>query len=398
MTTHCTSCHFKNGYSPFSLENYNDVSKRADFILYVLENKIMPPWTADTTYRSFKNQNVVSKAEIEIFRRWINEGKQEGELSQSQEKKSIEFITQFDTTWHFGMSRKYKVAQLNQDVFKRFYVKTDIDRDIYASRFEFRPGNTKIVHHSEVFIDTAHHLLPEMKIPGNEIISGDGYEQRSSDLSSYNYLTGWLPGELYEEFPSGICAKIPKGSSMYFLMHYSSTPVEEIDSSVFLIHENMNVGEKRYYETIDIHGHSDVSNGPFIIQPDTVVKFHAIKEINHKISAFSLLVHAHHLAKSVLAYIVTPSNDTIPLIKIPEWNFDWQFVYKFKEFEIIPSGSIVHYFVTYDNTSNNPENPNNPPKKVRYSFEADQEMMELFIYYVPYMEGDETKLLDYSED
>ena len=396
ITEHCIQCHFENGYSPFSLESYSDVRKRADFILHVLENKIMPPWTADPHYKNFKNQNIISVDEINLVKEWINLGKAEGEENIKEQKTTLTYKPDFDTVWHFGMERKYFYTDINKDNFKRFYVKTNINRDIYASRFEFKPGNNRIVHHSEVFIDTTNPVLPDFSIPGSDIIKGGRYEERNENLNNFNYMTGWLPGEMYEEFPEGICARIPKGSAMYFLMHYAPTSVEESDSSVFYVYENNDTTKMRYYKTIDLHGHSDVINKPFLIPPDSVVTFHSIKVIKEKISAFSLLVHAHHLAKNVLAYIVTPSADTLPLIRIPEWNFNWQFVYKFEEFMVIPNGSTIHYFVTYDNTVKNLENPNIPPKPVRYSFNADQEMMELFIYHVPYLQGDESKPLNYS--
>ena len=397
ITKHCTTCHFENGYSPFSLETYSDVSKRADFILHVLENKIMPPWTADTNYRSYINQNVMSTEEIRVIKDWVNLGKPEGTEAKIEVKKT-RVSSGFDTTWSFGMERKYDDVEINKDIFKRFYIKTTINRDIYASRFEFKPGNNRIVHHSEVFIDTTNPTLPDFSIQGSDIIEGQKYEERNQDLSNFNYMTGWLPGEMYEEFPDGIYARIPKGSAMYFLIHYAPTPILESDSSSFNIHENIDEGEKRFYSTIDLHGHSDLVGKSFSIPPDSVITLHSIKKVTEKVSAFSLLVHAHHLAKSVLAYIITPESDTLPLIKIPEWNFNWQFIYKFEKFEIIPAGSVVHYYVTYDNTAENPENPNNPPKKIRYSFDADQEMMELFIYAVPYKDGDENTPLNYSTE
>ncbi len=392
---HCTSCHFENGFSPFSLDSYLSVKNRSDFICHVIENGIMPPWTADTSYRKFKNQNVLSKKELKIIQQWSKEGGIEGEEIVQIQKKQTNNNRQFDTTWCIPMVRSYSVKNLNQDLFKRFYVKTDFVRDVYVSRFEFRPGNKNIVHHSEVFLDSSGQNFPDLSIPGNEQIPGMNYEARIPGLSNFQYITGWLPGEMYEEFPKGIYSKIPKGSKMFFLMHYASTPIEETDSSVFFVHENKNLKGIRVAKTIDIHGHRDLDKGSFYIPKDSVVSLHCRKVIKEDISAFSLLVHAHHLAKSMLAYVVTPKNDTIPLLKIPKWNFNWQFIYKFKKFEIIPKNSIVHYFVEYDNTINNLENPNFPPKDIHYSFEADQEMMELFIYYVPYSKGDEKMPLDY---
>lgn len=398
IDNHCNLCHFQNGFSPFALTDYFSVQKRSSFILNVLENKIMPPWAADTSYRCYVNQNVLTKKEIETFRKWVQFGCVEGKTSELKSKVKVDKFFSLDTTWTLPMVRPYTVKDLNADIFKRFYIETKFKRDVYASRFEWKPGNRNIVHHTEVFFDSLGMDIPDLSIPGNEQIPGQNYEGRIPGLTTYSYLTGWLPGELFEEFPKGIYAKIPKGSSMFYLMHYAATPVEETDSTVFYIHETKNIENARICKTVDVHGHRDLVKGSFYLPADSVLTLHCKKVIKEKISAFSLLVHAHHLAQSMLAYVVTPTKDTIPLLRIPKWNFNWQFIYKFKKFEIIPAGSVIHYYVTYDNTVQNPENPNIPPRDTHYSFEADQEMMELFLYHVPYLDGDERRPIEYPSD
>jgi hypothetical protein len=213
----------------------------------------------------------------------------------------------------------------------------------------------------------------------------------------YRYLTGWLPGEKYEEFPSGIAAKITAKANFIFLIHYAPYPVMESDSSVFIMHITR---EKnlREYATFSLHGHSDVQGERFFIPAGQKVTLHASKTIEEDLSAFAVLAHAHHLARAMKAYCITPQQDTIPLLLIDNWDFNWQFLYKFRNYEKLPAGSVVHFFVAYDNTTDNPENPNNPPKDVSYSFDADQEMMEFFIYHVPYRDGDELLKIEYPDD
>ncbi len=101
--------------------------------------------------------------------------------------------------------------------------------------------------------------------------------------------------------------------------------------------------------------------------------------------------HMHQLGKSFLAYAITPIGDTINLVKIPNWDFNWQEFYRYKKMLFIPSGSIIHAEAVYDNTSNNLSNPNNPPQPVLIetgSMDDTTEMMRLVFLYVPYKEGD----------
>jgi hypothetical protein len=105
----------------------------------------------------------------------------------------------------------------------------------------------------------------------------------------------------------------------------------------------------------------------------------------------------HLLGKSFWAYALTPDHDTIRLIRIPQWDFNWQNFYTFKKMLKIPAGSIIYIEGVFDNTSDNPYNPNNPPKEVRDnngSMRATDEMFQLIITYLPYEEGDEAISLE----
>ena len=115
-------------------------------------------------------------------------------------------------------------------------------------------------------------------------------------------------------------------------------------------------------------------------------------------SVFEAYFHAHHLCTSMIAFAVTPHSDTIPILRINNWNFNWQMRYKFKKYLKIPENSIIHFIATYDNTLNNKQNTQIPPKDVMASFNADDEMMELFLLYLDYNPNDENILIrEYNE-
>jgi hypothetical protein len=97
----------------------------------------------------------------------------------------------------------------------------------------------------------------------------------------------------------------------------------------------------------------------------------------------------HFLGKSFSSLAATPDGEAIPLIRIENWDFNWQSTYIFKNLLKIPAGSVIVMQATYDNTSANPANPNNPAKEVGYGWNSTDEMCNLIIYYVDYREGDE---------
>jgi len=89
------------------------------------------------------------------------------------------------------------------------------------------------------------------------------------------------------------------------------------------------------------------------------------------------------------AFAIQPKGDTIPLIYIPEWDFNWQEFYVPEKLIFIPEKSEIVVQATFDNTSDNPSNPTNPPKRVISGANTTDEMMSLIVVSVPYLEGDE---------
>lgn len=108
----------------------------------------------------------------------------------------------------------------------------------------------------------------------------------------------------------------------------------------------------------------------------------------------------HMLGKSFKAYAITPKGDTIRLVNIPQWDFNWQEFYRFKKIIKIPSGSVLHADAIYDNSAGNPNNPHHPPRDIKFEWgmNDDSEMMRLVLLYLPYQEKDETISLETKND
>ena len=120
--------------------------------------------------------------------------------------------------------------------------------------------------------------------------------------------------------------------------------------------------------------------------------------VSNDISVISFFPHSHLLGDSWEIFATTSQNDTIPFIRINDWDFDWQNYYYPEYMLHIPSGSTIHAIATYDNTSNNPDNPNNPPQYVFWGDGTTDEMFFLPILYVDYEQGDEDIALGLAQD
>jgi hypothetical protein len=82
------------------------------------------------------------------------------------------------------------------------------------------------------------------------------------------------------------------------------------------------------------------------------------------------------------AEAVLPDGTTKLLIHVPDWDFNWQDTYHFKEPVPLPAGTRINVTAYYDNSSENPDNPHNPPKEVRWGEQTTDEMCILFLSYI----------------
>jgi len=83
---------------------------------------------------------------------------------------------------------------------------------------------------------------------------------------------------------------------------------------------------------------------------------------------------------------VTPTNDTINLIRINNWDFEWQGFYFYQTFLKIPAGSMIYAKGNYDNTVS-ASNPN--PVTVQSGLDTEDEMFIFIFQFLPYQLGDE---------
>jgi hypothetical protein len=125
-----------------------------------------------------------------------------------------------------------------------------------------------------------------------------------------------------------------------------------------------------------------------------VLTFHNIYPMDTTYSIFSIAPHMHLIGKDFKIWAVTPGGDSIPLINIPKWDFNWQMLYSYPFMIKLEEGTLIYANATYDNTENNPYNPNIPPMNIGYGESSTTEMFKYFMNLLTYMPGDENIVLD----
>ena len=408
----CAICHNPQGAGPFDLITYKDVTKRSKMIEEVIIKKNMPPWPADPNYREFLNQKSLEESEIEILTQWLESEKIEGRPTKNNLLASLlkdQLGEPADLTLY--MSQAHITKGENKDEFLMMSFPFILEKDTFIRKVEFIPDNTSIVHHINAHLihyddHNKSHLNTLHRSVDTELFSDTECFKKLNilnDDTTYPILTpsiaNYLPGSEQTEYPDGIGGfkATKKNTILVNDFHYAPTPYPEKDSSYFKIYFNDKAPKRKVHETqLGTFGISKITP-PLIIHPNEIKEFTTEAIITQDISLLTINPHMHLLGKSFLAYALTLNNDTIPLIKIDNWNFRWQYFYTFKKMVKIPAGSKIIVKAIYDNTVNNPDNPFSPPQLVserqdlngRGSMRTSDEMLQFIINYVYYQSGDE---------
>ena len=381
----CSSCHREGEIGPMPFTTYAEVAAYGEFIEYVTSIGYMPPWSPDADYSHFVGEKVLTADELETLSAWVDAGKPEGDPSYNPGLPDFPSGSQIGTPDQvLAMGEAYVHGGDMTDQYQVFVLPTDFDGDVSIRALEVQPGNGNVAHHAILGLDisgTAAALDAEDPEPGYESFGGFGFSAESS------FFGAWVPGALAVAYPPGIGRVIPQGADVLLQMHYGPSPIEESDLSEVNVFFSEVPIEREVITAIMGPQHLDA---PFILPPNQVSSFHGTLPVNQDVSLINIAPHCHLIGASWLVYATSPNNqDTIPLISIPSWDFNWQGFFTFPHLTKIPQGYTLHGEATYDNTTNNPFNPNDPPQWVSFGEGTEDEMFFIFMDLVPYQEGDE---------
>ncbi len=414
LYNNCTICHRSGGNAHFSLVTYEDARRNAGGNAYVVKERIMPPWPADPHYTEFVGQRILSDKDIKILEKWASEGAPEGPKEKLPQLPKYPVGSEIGTPdMRIPVTPVFLKAN-NIDRFLLVKVPFELPRDTFASLIEFMPGTHNVVHH--VNGDMVKYDFDKKKdvFAGDRVV--DMVEDTASLLQAFQRLglpnddgsypvlqksvVNYLPGVVGQKYPEGIGGyMLPrKGAFLLNDLHYGFTGKDDIIDSSYINIFFAKAPPRRPVLEFQL-GTIGVSS----VEPDLVILPNTVKPVSSHftvpfdISVLTINPHMHLLGKSFKAYALKPGGDTIRLISIPRWDFNWQYFYTFKKMVKIPKGSTIVAEGLYDNTKQNLNNPFSPPQLVRDrngSMKATDEMFQFIITYLPYQEGDENISLE----
>jgi hypothetical protein len=370
LQKNCQNCHHRDQIGPFSLDTYEQASKRAADISAVAEDRLMPPWKpAPGVGPKLKHDRSLTLAEIAVLKAWSEAGAPRGD------EKHMLSPPQFIEGWALGTpdlvlepAEDFPIPASGPDIYRCFVIPTDLPRDTYISAVEYRPGNRRVAHHMMAFIDTSGAGRKR-----DEAEPGQGYTSYSGPgFDIFGDLGGWAAGNEPNHLPEGVGRSLPRGADVILQVHYHPDGKPEVDRTRLGLY----FSRKPIKQTL--HWNS-ASCQDFRLAPgDSRIEIKASWYVPVDVEALAVTPHMHQLGHDMSLTVTYPNGRTHDLIQIPDWDPSWQNTYYFEKPITLPRGSIVKVIAHFDN-SPHPRNPNQPPKLVRWGYDASDEMCVAYI-------------------
>lgn len=352
LQNRCVNCHRDGQIAPFTLTQYDDVVAWADMCVEVIDDGRMPPWGADPAHGEFANDARLTPAEKELFHAWVEAGTPEGDPSDLPPPR------QFVDGWQipkpdavYKMEEAYEVPANGTVPYKYFVWDPGFKEDKWVYGAEARPGNPEVVHHLFLF------YIP----PGQEKV-------RPQD-PLFNAIAAFAPGMPPIIGPEEYAVRIPAGSKLAFQVHYTPNGKATTDRSEAAV---VFSDPRKVKKQVRV---AAAMNFKFLIPP-----FHpnypiaAEKVFKEDTLLYTLTPHMHFRGKAFRFTAHYPDGKEEILLDVPRYDFNWQIVYLLKKPKLLPAGTVVKLAGHFDNSAENPLNPD-PTQMVRWGDQTWDEMM-----------------------
>jgi len=374
----CTTCHHEGQHAP-SMMNYSQIFPLAWSIQNDLQIGKMPPWSPDTSYSRFVSEHIISQAEKDEIVSWVNAGALKGDTTLAP---PAPLYAQYKLNGTPDLILKIPSFTSNagsHDAYNCFSIPTGLTQGRIIRAYEIVPGNSLIVHHVLVGIDT------NGTTPSD--LSGTCYNT-PGDIGIGGYAPGAPPTVFPGQAPLKAGIFLKAGSNIILQIHYPPGTVGQTDSTQVRIYfyPLNETGVRTVYNSVPLQNWQLYI--PANTTPTYTFQYPTNGTLPTTLSMFATFPHSHKVCKSIVNYAYS-GTDTIPLIRINKWDFNWQGYYTFPKLVKVPAGYKLFSSHLYDNTTNNPNNPHSPPALVIAGTGTNDEMLFDAFLFLAYQPGDE---------
>lgn len=388
LQNNCVSCHRPGEIGPMPLRSYSEARPWARAIKQAVVQRKMPPWYADRAVGTFHNDPSLPQKEIDTLAAWADAGAAEGNPKDAPEPRV------FVEGWNIGqpdliveMPKAYELPRSGTIEYTYIIVPTGFKEDRWIAGAEYRPQDRSVVHHATVFVRPPEsqwlrkYPVGEFFVPQEQIRTAATPRPAATTNAGAGPLdtriAGYVPGRPERTLPADCGMLIPAGSDLIFQLHYTPNGKTAADRSRVGF-----VFAKTQPQKLVIS--FSAFNDGFVIPPGAA---------NHAVSGSGVMgvdaellevyPHMHLRGKSMTLSAVYPSNQREELLRVPNYDFNWQLLYQFNEGKKLPKGTVLTADGAFDNSANNRYNPD-PKAEVRWGDQSWDEMMAgFFVVAVP---------------
>jgi hypothetical protein len=249
-------------------------------------------------------------------------------------------------------------------------VPTHFSEDKWVQMAEVHPSSPRHVHHAVVYIRPPHSdWLRHAPIgaPFTASTLSDPQDRLDAHGTTSDLLLVYAPGSSPDRWPDGMAKYVPAGSDIIFQIHYTTDGHAGHDqTSIGLVFAKTQPAQRVI--TLQLNDHA------FIIPPGADnFRVETQGTLPHDATLLSLFPHMHLRGKRFEYAIVRPDGSLEPLLRV-NYHFHWQLSYRLAEPRLLKAGTTLRATAWYDNSRNNPHNPD-PGATVTWGDQTYQEMM-----------------------
>jgi Flp pilus assembly protein TadD/mono/diheme cytochrome c family protein len=379
----CASCHRPGQHAPFSLLTYEDVKKHASRVAAVTRHRTMPPWLPEHGYGDFAGERRLTDQQIQVIANWVNAREPEG-MADTKSPPA------FNGDWQLGKPdlvlearSSFELPASGPEVYWNFIFTPNLTSRKWVRAVEIRPSAQHLVHHANLLVDRAGSARLQEVAPGKGFPGMDLVIMRSPFDPDGNFLF-WKPGSAPHVEPDGFSWRLDPGNELVLNTHLRPMGMPaQVQPSIGLYFADKPATKFPLLVQLEDDAALDIPAGAhdFVISDDFKLPLAA--------DILAVYPHAHYLGKLLEAWATLPDGSKKWLLRIPDWNPDWQAVYYYREPITLQKDSVIHMRYHYDNSAANVRNPNHPPRRVRGGNQSTDEMGHLWLEILPQGAGDQ---------
>jgi len=372
LQEHCQNCHRPGQMAPMPLVTYPDAKPWAAAIKLAVTSKAMPPWFADPRYGKFSNDPSLTPEQIKTIADWATAGAPAGLPKDAPPPK------QWTRGWN--IPEPDKIVQMPVAVavpargdveYTYEIVPTGFTEDKWVQFSEIRPSSAQYVHHAVVYVrpPNSSWLRPApVGAPFTASSFSDPKLRAEAHETTTDMLLVYAPGSEPDRWPEGVAKFIPAGSDLVFQMHYTANGTAGTDqTSVGMVFAKQ--PPKQRVLTLQLTNHT------FIIPPRTSdYRVDVWGTLPNDCTLLSFFPHMHLRGQAFEYNILHPDGTVETLLRLNHYHFHWQLSYRLADPRFLKAGTKLQAVAWYDNTEDNPHNPN-PNVEVRWGGQSYEEMM-----------------------